>query len=339
MGLIGMTSKCAAGAMALAFITFMAIPASAQQEDLKARAQELFQQGLAAVDAGDCARAVPLFRRSQTMFSARGTLLNLADCEIKLGKVASAWKHLNELVTQLVPGDPRLAFALEKMTALEPRIPRLVIEIPSGAPSPTALFMDGDSLPIASIGAELPVDPGDHVLAVTWPGRQTKETRIALAEGARQVAHLDPLASPPLALPLASPPQPAPVANPTAPPPPVADSQPPSSYRRPLGFIVGGIGLAAIGVGAVTGILAIGTKSDLEAECPDPSSCRTVEGRDLASKGEALTTTSTVAFIVGLAGLGSGIALVLTAPGSPKPIALAPAALPGGGGAILRGRF
>ena len=330
MGLIGSSSRYAAGAMALALVTLVASPASAQEEDLKTRAQELFQQGLAAVDAGDCARAVPLFRRSQAMFSARGTLLNLADCEIKLGKVASAWKHLNELVALLAPGDPRLVVAQEKITALEPRVPRLVLEVPSGAPSPRAILMDGDPLPNGSIGAELPVDPGDHVLTITWPESKPEETRVSLAEGARLVMRLEPSAPQP---------QPAPVAKPTAPPALVADSPPPPSYRRPLGFVVGGVGLAAIGVGAVTGILAIGTKSDLEAECPDPSSCRTVEGRDLASKGEALTTTSTVAFIVGLAGLGSGIALVLTAPDSPKPIALAPAALPGGGGAVLRGRF
>jgi hypothetical protein len=330
MGLIGSISRCAAGAMALAFVTLVASPASAQQEGLKVRAQKLFQQGLAASDVGDCARAIPLFRRSQATFAARGTLLNLADCEAKLGQVASAWKHLKELIAQLAPGDPRLAVAQEKMTALEPRVPRLVIEAPSSGPSPTAILMDGDPLPNGSIGAELPVDPGDHVLTVTWPGSKTEETRVLLAEGARQVVRLVPPASQPLA---------APVAKPTTPPPLVADSQPSPSYRRPLGFVVGGIGIAAIGVGAVTGILAIGTKSDLEAECPDPLSCKTVEGRDLASKGETLTTTSTVTFVLGLAGLGGGIVLVLTSPDSPTSTALAPAALPGGGGAILRGRF
>ena len=325
-----MTSRCTVGALALAFVTLVASPASAQQDDLKARAQELFQQGLAAVDAGDCARAVPLFRRSQEMFSARGTLLNLADCEIKLGKVASAWKHLKELIAQLAPGDPRLAVAQEKMTALEPRVPRLVIEAPSGAAmAPTVILIDGDPLPAGSIGAELPVDPGDHVLAVTWPGSKIEETRVSLAEGARQVVRLAPSASQPRV---------APVAKPTAPPLPAADSQSPPSYRRPLGFVVGGIGIAAIGVGAVTGILAIGTKSDLETECPDPLAC-TPAGRDLASKGAALTTTSTVAFAMGLVGLGGGLVLVLTSPDSPKSTALAPAVLPGGGGAILRGHF
>lgn len=345
MGLSCVTSRRVAGAGVLALAMLMTSAARAQPEDPKGRAQELFQQGLAAVDAGDCAQAIPLFQRSQATYPARGTLLNLAGCEAKLGKVASAWQHLKELVGQLEPSDPRLAVAREKMAALEPRIPRLVIEVAPGAPNPMTIALSGSPLPAGSLGADLPVDPGDHVLVVTWPGGATGETRVSLAEGVRQVVRLEPRSAQQRPAPAVSRPIPAPVANqlhpkPAAKPPglqPNAPDSPPTD-RRPLGFVIGGIGLAAVGVGAVTGILAIGVKSDLEETCPVPSAC-SQEGQGLASKGEALTTTGTITFLAGLAFIGGGIALVLTSPVSSKTTAFVPAALPGGGGAVFRGRF
>ncbi|WP_437753257.1 tetratricopeptide repeat protein [Sorangium sp. So ce1389] len=306
----------------------------AQPKAPKDAAYELFQQGLVLAEAHDCPRAIPLFRKSQETYPARGTLYNLALCEREIGQVASAWRHLKELLPQLEPGDPRLPTAKQELTSLEPRLPRLVLELAQGAPAPAELLLDRAPLPQGSVGSELPVDPGDHVLVVRWAdGRQT-ETRVSLPEGARKDVRLEP---PPAAA-AATPPAPVPDAAQAPSPPPDAPSTPPSSGRRTLAFAIGGVGAAALGVSLITGGLALGTKGDLEEECPTPSRCSD-DGMSLSSRGQTLTTTSTVLGAVGLVGLGAGVVLLLTAPEQGTSVALTPALLPGGGGALLRSRF
>ncbi|WP_437924866.1 preprotein translocase subunit TatA [Sorangium sp. So ce291] len=325
----------ARGVLSLALLCAMSHAAAAQPNNPRAAdAQALFEQGRAAVEARDCARAIPLFRKSQETYPARGTLFNLAQCEAELGRIASATQHYRELLTQLTPGDPRLPIAQQRLTELEPRLPRLVLELAQGAPAPAELLLDRAPLPQTSVGSELPVDPGDHVLVVRWAdGRQT-ETRVSLPEGARKEVRLEP---PPAAA--APPPAPVPDAAQAPSPPPDAPATPPSSGRRTLAFAIGGVGAAALGVSLVTGGLALGTKGDLEEECPTPSRCSD-DGMSLRSRGQTLTTASTVLGAVGLVGLGAGVVLLLTAPeqGSTS-VALTPAILPGGGGALLRSRF
>ncbi|MGK3986274.1 preprotein translocase subunit TatA [Sorangium sp. So ce136] len=329
----------ARGVLSLALLCAMSHAAAAQPSNPRAAdAQALFEQGRAAVEARDCARAIPLFRKSQETYPARGTLFNLAQCEAELGRIASATQHYKELLTQLTPGDPRLPIAQQRITELEPRLPRLVIELAQGAPAPAELLLDRAPLPQASVGSELPVDPGDHVLVVRWAdGRQT-ETRVSLPEGARKDVRLEP---PPAAARAAAapPPAPAPAAEQAPSSPPDAPSAPPSSGRRTLAFAIGGVGAAALGVSLITGGLALGTKGDLEEECPTPSRCSD-GGMSLSARGQTLTTASTVLGAVGLVGLGAGVVLLLTAPaqGSTS-VALTPAILPGGGGALLRSRF
>ncbi|WP_438023655.1 tetratricopeptide repeat protein [Sorangium sp. So ce233] len=313
----------------------MSHAASAQPTSSKAAdAQALFEQGVALAEARDCPRAIPLFLKSQETHPARGTLYNLALCEREIGRVASAWRHFNELLPQLQPGDPRLPSTKQELTALEPRLPRLVIELAQGAPAPAELRIDRAPLPQGSVGAELPVDPGDHVVVARWAdGRQT-ETRVSLEEGARENVRLEP---PPAAA-APAPPPPTPAAPQAPSPPPDTARGPPSSGRRTLAFVIGGVGVAALGGSLITGGLALGTKGDLEEECPTPSQCSD-HGMSLRSRGQTLTTTGTVLGVLGLAGIGAGVVLLLTAPEQGTSVALAPAILPGGGGALLRSRF
>ncbi|WP_437523958.1 preprotein translocase subunit TatA [Sorangium sp. So ce726] len=309
----------------------------AQPNDPKAQAQELFEQGRAAVEARGCVHAIPLFRRSQATYPSRGTLFNLAQCEADLGRVASAWQHFKELLTQLTPGDPRLPITEQRIRELEPRVPKLVIELAEGAPAPTELLLDQAPLPQAGIGSELPLDPGNHTVVARWPGGRQTDAPVTLAEGARNVVRVAP---PPAA---AAPPR-VPVPVPDAPRSPAISpgspsTPPPSGVRRTLGFVIGGVGAAAVGGSLITGGLALGAKGDLEKECPDPSRCSD-DGMSLSSRGQTLTTTSTVLGAVGLVGIGAGLVLLLTAPEERSSVALAPALLPGGGGgALLRSRF
>ncbi|WP_437808834.1 tetratricopeptide repeat protein [Sorangium sp. So ce1078] len=311
--------------------------ASAQTKAPKDAAYELFQQGLVMAEAHDCPRALPLFRQSQALYASRGTLYNLALCEREIGQVASAWRHFKELLPQLSPDDPRLPTAKQQLTELEPRLPRLIVKLADGAPAPAEVLLDQTAMPQASLGSELPVDPGDHVLVARWADGRQAEARVSLGEGARKDVRLEP--PPAAAAPPAAPPRAAVSATPQAPSTPAAVPPPPASgTRRTLAFVVGGVGVAAVGGSLITGGLAIGAKGDLEEKCPDPSQC-SKEGMSVRSRGQTLTTTSTVLGALGLAGIGAGLVLFLTTPEQGTSVALTPAILPGGGGALLRSRF
>src|SRR5450432_3403221 len=68
----------------------MAAPSFARADD-SAAAQALFDQGKKAMAALNYAEACPKLEESYRLQEALGTLLNLADCYQRQGKLASAW--------------------------------------------------------------------------------------------------------------------------------------------------------------------------------------------------------------------------------------------------------
>src|SRR5262249_21793068 len=112
---------------------------------------------------------------------ALGTLLNLADCQEHLGKTTSAWQLFKRAVEQLPRGDDRIGPATKRMIALERRIARVLVTLPSDAPPGTKVTRDGTDLD--TVGPPVPIDPGRHVLVVSAPGREDRRVHIAVFEG------------------------------------------------------------------------------------------------------------------------------------------------------------
>ncbi len=80
--------------------------------------------------------------------------------------------------------------------------------------------------------------------------------------------------------------------------------------RRPLVT-----GIAGLVVGTVTGIMSMSKKREVDRECAG-SAC-TPEGKAAADSGRTLGNVSTVAFGVGVVGLGAGVVLWFAAPRAP----------------------
>ncbi len=102
-------------------------------------------------------------------------------------------------------------------------------------------------------------------------------------------------------------------------------------------------------MGVVTGILAMGDKSDADKLCGPNKTCDAA-GRAKVDSASTKALISTIGFGVGIAGIGAGVALVLTSRGSqpaadaapppPAPTArLIPVVGPTGGGLSLSGTF
>lgn len=307
-----------AGAFAIA----MAASNVSFAQDLAA-AEGLFKAGTEALQRKDYATACPKLAESYRIDPANGTLYNLALCEDGWGRIATAWARWTELKAKLPPDSPRLAEVEGRIAALAPKVPRVTLTLANGAPADLAIEREGQPVGRATLGTPLPIDPGTHRF-VTRLGAAERTHELTIREGESKTLTLEkPVAA---AEPTATSTPKVDTVN-TAPPPP-RDSG--GSGQKIAGFAALGIGAVGLGVGAVTGLLALGKKATVEEHCDAGSPvCRNQAGVDASNAGATLATLSTVGFAVGAVGIGAGITLLATAPGS----------APKGATLSLRGRF
>ena len=193
----------------------------------------------------------------------------------------------------------------EHAHALEGALVHVIIAV--SAPSETQVTLDGEPIGAGGFGTPIPVDPGDHVVRATAPGKKAFEESFRVAAQApdhtTRVPALEAEAPP-----AASPPAPGPLeAVPAAAP---AETRRPSGHRT-LGLVVGGAGVVVVGVGAFFGLHAFAEKHAAESEC-DATFC-TQAGLDAISSMKASEAVSTVSILAGVAAIGAGTYLVLSA--------------------------
>jgi hypothetical protein len=216
-------------------------------------AENLFREGQALLeqaktDDSKTHLACEKFAESEQLRPALGTLLNLAVCHEKEKKTASAWAEYTEVAGQASRAGQadRAQFASQHAAALESQLCHVRLEMAS-VPRSVEVKIDGQPLGAAVLGADIPLDPGAHTVVVSAPSKQAWTHDFTLAPG-QPTDHetvsplLDEVA----------------VA-------PAAPAQ--TTSRGPVGYVVGGVGVAAIAVG---GILigrsaAYGSQSDDES--------------------------------------------------------------------------
>lgn len=276
-----------------------AAPVSAQGGDAAA-AEVLFREGRKAADAGDYKTACEKFHESHRLDPAPGTMLNIADCEERQGRVATAWTFYRAVAQKLPPSDERTALARTRAQELEPRLPRLAIELAPDAPPATRVLRDGVELKSASLSTELPLDPGPHVVEVTAPGHGKRLYQLTLSEGERALRVVGP--------------------GPASEGGGDADSSvsTSSSGTKTLGWVLGGVGVAGLAVGAVTGMMVLDRKSTVDENCDSAKRCNQT-GADAAESGRTLGTVSGVSFVVGGLALAAGAYFILSSDSSERP--------------------
>jgi hypothetical protein len=135
---------------------------------------------------GRLAEACRSFADSQELDAGVGTLLYLAACYEKLGRSTSAWATFKdaEAAARVVGDTERAHLAAEHAAALEPTLPRLVVDVPAGsAASITKLTRDGSELPQSAWGVPMPVDPGEHTIQVTGSEKTPWSTKVTAPAG------------------------------------------------------------------------------------------------------------------------------------------------------------
>lgn len=278
--------------LTVVFVIAWASVAAAQASD-PAAGEALFREGRAAADAGNYQKACEKFHESHRLDPAPGTVLNIADCEEKLGHIATAWTLYQEVMQKFPARDERYTIAQERVTALEPRVPKLAIRLAAGAPSDSVVRRDGVELKSASLDTPLPVDPGKHEIVVEAPGRAKSSVTIDIAEGDTKRVSVSP----------------GPVTSTSDKGPGKTKS---SSGGKTAGYVLGGIGIVGIGVGTVTGLMVLSKKSTVDDNCDPKTKLCNQTGKDAADSGKTLGTISGASFILGAVALGAGAYLVLS---------------------------
>jgi hypothetical protein len=265
-----------------------------------AAAEALFREGREAAKRGDAAAACGHFAESQRLDPAPGTLLNIADCEEKLGKIASAWAHLREALDALPPNDDRVATAAKHAAELEPRLPRLVVRLANGAPKDARVERDGAEVGAGSLGVPIPIDPGSHRVIVKAAGRRARAYAVDAAETKRVEVLVDAGEIDPSVV------------------PPTRTAEGGAGNRRTFGYVLLGAGGLALGAGAVTGLLAIDRNAAMKGHCDAARTCDQ-EGLDAARAGRTFDLVSTVSFLAAGALIASGIVWLVTHPSTEAP--------------------
>lgn len=180
---------CALVVSATLALSALSPPASAQPPPENA-AQKAFDEGMRLLDQGKVADACPKLEESQRLDPAMGTQYRLAECWEKLGRTASAWALFRQVVSeaQAAGRDDRAATSATRATALESRLTRiLIIVAPSARVPGLVVRRDGAIVEEAQWGKGIAVDPGDHLISATAPGKKTWENQQQARSGTVEI--------------------------------------------------------------------------------------------------------------------------------------------------------
>lgn len=275
-----------------------------------AAAEALYDEGKKLEAKGDFASACPKFAASQQLDPAAGTLLHLANCYEKTNKNASAWATYLDAASAAHAqnrADWEKA-ARGKAATLEPKLARVSIIVTDPATGET-VKRDDVELAGASYSVPIPLDAGQHTFSAEAPKKKPWRTTVVVTgDGMKLEVKIPKLEDAPVVVAPVAPPKTEPVAT-TEP----AKTEDPGSGRRIIGYTLGAVGIVGLGLGSVTGLMAMGANNDAKKLCPT-SPCADKAGVDDNDKAKSLGTVSTIGFIAGGALLAGGVVVVLTAP-------------------------
>jgi hypothetical protein len=339
-----------AAALLLCSTTCFAGPALAQSTT-ETEAQRLFDEGLALMRAGNYGEACPKLLKSVEMSPGMGAKYRLAECYEAAGKTASAHALFEQVADEAKKAGraDREQQAREHAEALRPKLPRLTVKVGAAVASLPGVEITRDGVPLDRTlwDRAFPLDPGEHLVGATAPGKAPFRQRVLLQPAGAITVDLSAL---PDAAAAADPVAPgAPVAAPSAERPTASRGWP---AQRIAALVVGGAGVAGVVLGGVFGAMAKSKWDEALTGCRGPEGTRCSDtaiglGDDAATQA----TVSTVGFVAGGVLVAGGVVLWLTAP-SAKPAAtaarlrpapfeleLSPSFGPGGAYGALRGRF
>lgn len=295
-------------------------PATEATPEQLAAARKLFGDALEDEKRKDFAAALEKLRKVREVRDTVPVRYRIAVCLEGMGKLASAraaYQDTTKPTAYPSPDDAEIAkTATAQATALDPRIPRLSLELPREAPAGVVAKVDGQ---LASTTEPNRLDAGDHEVTADAPGYRPFGSKVSLSDGAKVSLRvvLEKEGAPP--------------------PPPPPPSEGKNYLPAYIAFGGGALLLAGAGVSLVVRSSAISTVKD---DCPG-NVCPTAKKSEVDSARDRAKLMVPIAIGLGAAGVaaaGVGVYFVLAPPAKkgvgPATVRFAGAPL-GEGGAVF----
>jgi hypothetical protein len=180
-------------AICLALLLITTVPSLAGAQTASpsemAAARDLFEEGIEAARAEEWERARELFERSYRVVPRSSTLLNLASAQAETGQLIHAAESYRRFIAEAGGDQAELAASAEEALAdVEARLARVTISI-EGLEANDEVWLDEQVIGHGSLGIDLPVNPGEHVVTVARAGAAVGEQSFTVGEGeSREVA-------------------------------------------------------------------------------------------------------------------------------------------------------
>jgi hypothetical protein len=168
---------------ALIALAQLAGPVLAQKQSEPQRAAiAAFNEGDRLSAAGRWSEACAQYTESQRLDPQLGALLHVADCNERIGKLATAWNAFRE-ASRLAEerGDERAEIARERTAALASRVAQLSIRATD--PDGLEVTLDGTAVSVGASGTSVAVDAGEHTLHAQAPGMQPWTRTLRVSDG------------------------------------------------------------------------------------------------------------------------------------------------------------
>jgi hypothetical protein len=301
-----------AAAPAVVVVLLWSAPVAAQPPGaVRARADALFREGRTLLAAGQLAVACAKLEESDRLDPKIGRLLNVAYCHEKQGRIASAWHEYDQAAAMAIQAGQatRERFARGHASALARQLAFLRLEL--GTP-PLGAQVRIDDEPLAREQWSIPfaVDPGLHTVTVQAPGYKAR-TQATVVTGAGEIrVEMGALEKEEAGSGQASAAAPLQAAA-------TAEAPGAPGGSRTLAWVLGSVGVVALGVGAASGLQALSLQGQADAHCPGRVCDST--GTSLIGSARTAATVSTIGLATAVVGLGAGAWLMLQS--SPAPTA------------------
>jgi len=288
----------------------LCIPPTALAQSTTVAAVALFDEGRAAMQRGDFDVACAKFKESNRIGPAVGTAFNLANCEEKRGRMATAWVLFRQVAAQMNPDDPRLSVANERVAALGKRAPRVIFTADGRTPTDTRVRLDDLELASASFGSAIPLDLGGHHAVIRSASAPPRTLTFVVAEGETISLGLTPPATHQPATLAAAPGRTQEPGTDAA----VGDGRVLGLPRPKATLLAGGVGAAGLALGIITGIVGLHEQSVADGECSTVTRTCSRRGHDANQSAKEMATVSSVGFVFAILGGGTAGYLYFTAP-------------------------
>jgi hypothetical protein len=296
--------KLVAVCLGLVCALLFTLPAWAEANEAdRATARALALDGHDALKKKDYATAADRFSRADSLVHAPTLVVDWARALQGLGRFVEAHEKYELVLREGIPhGSPKswsraLEDAKKELDALKPRLAWVTVILKD--PTDASVKIDGVLVPPAAVGVKRAADPGFPEVSVSALGYETFKQTVTVGPGEEKLLEVSLKKLPEV---------PAPAATSDL----AYRPRQKSDTRRIVSYVMLGVGGAGLVTSGVTGGLWLRKRSDLKDECRGDACLPPSSNK--VSTYRLYGTTSGVTLAVGVAGLGAGLALLLTEP-------------------------